>query len=78
MQRIVGVVLVPALEAHGLLAQAACLDVSVAKFARALGAFPSSFTRATGSRAFHGSHPLFKMKIKFIEEFLSIPEIAVR
>ena len=78
MQGIIGVVLVPALEAHGLLAQAACLDVSVAEFTRALGAFPSSFMRTSSGRAFHGSHPLFKMKIKFIENFHVVSEIAAR
>jgi hypothetical protein len=70
MQRIVGVVLVPALEAHKRLAQAACLDVSVAEFARALGAFPSSFMRTSSSRAFHDSRPLFTIDIQFSEELL--------
>lgn len=78
MHGIIGVMLVPALEAHGFLAHAACLDVSVAEIARALGAFPPSFTRTTGGRAFHDSHPLFSVKMHFIEEFLLTPEIAVR
>lgn len=57
MQRIVSVVLVPALEAHKLLAQATCLNVSVAESSRALGTFPPSFMRTSSRRAFHGSHP---------------------
>ena len=78
MQGIVGVVLVPALEAHRFLAQAACLNVSIAKITRALGAFRSSFTRTTRGRAFHVSHPLFSVKMHLIEEFPLTPEIAVR
>jgi len=78
MQRIVGVVLVPALEAHKRLAQAACLDVSVAEIPRALGAFPPSFMRTSSGRAFHDSHPLFTVKMQFIEKFLFIPEFPVR
>ena len=78
MQRIVGVVLVPALKAHKRLAQAACLNVSVAEIPRALGAFLPSFMRTSNGRAFHDSHPLFTVKIQFIEEFLFIPEIVVR
>jgi len=70
MQRIIGVMLVPALEAHRFLAQAACLNVSVAEITRALGAFPPSFTRTTSGRAFHDSRPLFRVKMHFIEEFL--------
>ena len=78
MQRIVGVVLVPALEAHKCLAKTACLDVSVAEIPRAFGALPSSFMRTAGGRAFHDSHPLFTAKMHFIEKFLFIPEIALR
>jgi len=78
MQGIVGVVLVPALKAHKRLAQAACLNVSVAEIPRALGAFLPSFMRTSSGRAFHDSHPLFTVKIQFIEEFLFIPEIVVR
>jgi hypothetical protein len=78
MQRIVGVVLVPALEAHKRLAQAARLDVSVAEIPRALGALPSSFLRTSSGRAFHDSHPLDTMKIQFIKESHFIPEITVR
>ena len=78
MQRIVGVVLVPALEAHKCLAKAACLDVSVAEIPRAFGALPSSFMRTADGRTFHDSHPLFTVKMQFIEKFLFIPEIAVR
>jgi len=61
MQRIVGVVLVAALEAHKCLAQTACLNVSVAEFPRALGALPSAFVRTASSRAFHDSHSLYTM-----------------
>jgi hypothetical protein len=75
MQRIVGVVLVPALEAHKCLAPTASLDVSVAEITRALGALPWSFMRTAGGRAFHESHPLFTVKMQFIEKFLFIPEI---
>jgi hypothetical protein len=78
MQGIVGVVLVPALEAHKCLAKATCLDVRVAEIPRALGALTSSFMRTTCDRAFHHSHPLYTMKMQFIEKFLSVPEIAVQ
>jgi hypothetical protein len=77
MQRIVGVVLVPALEAHKCLAKAACLDVRVAEIPRALGALTSSFMRTACDRAFHDSHPLVTVKIRLIEKFRSIPEFAV-
>jgi hypothetical protein len=78
MQRIVGVVLVPALKAHKRLAQAACLNVSVAEIPRALGAFLPAFMRTSSGRAFHDSHPLDTMKIQFIKESHFIPEITVR
>ena len=42
MQRIAGLVLVPALEAHKLLAETTGFDVGVAEVPRALGTFPSS------------------------------------
>jgi hypothetical protein len=77
MQGIVGVVLVPTLETHKRLAKAACLDVSIAKITRALGALPSSFMRTACGRAFHDSHPLVTVKIRLIEKFHSIPEFAV-
>jgi hypothetical protein len=77
MQGIVGVVLVPTLETHKCLAKAACLDVSIAEIPRALGALPSSFMRTASGRAFHDSHPLYTMKMQFLEKFHSIPEFAV-
>jgi Na+/H+ antiporter NhaB len=78
MQGIIGVVLVPALEAHKCLAHIACLDVSVAEITRALGALPSSFVRTSSGRAFHDSHPFFTVMMQFIENFLIVSEIAAR
>jgi hypothetical protein len=78
MQGIVGVVVVAALEAHKFLAQAACLNVSVAEISRTLRTFPPPFMGASSSRTFHGSHPLFTMKMQFIERLFSILTIGAR
>lgn len=76
MLRIVGVVLIAALEAHKFLAQAACLDVRVAEISQALGTFSSSFMGASRSRTFHGSRPLFTVMMRFIEWLFSIHTIG--
>lgn len=77
MQRIIRIMLVPALKAHGFLAQIACLNVSIAKLSRALRALLPSFTRISCSCTFHGSDPISAAKQYFIEKFLSIHEIAI-